>query len=147
MVEPSHGATKIGKKFMTALIRPWAKSGPTIYILHASLCPAISYPVHLLRPIIFEHGQKILGMFKMFERVFFFKFFPFPVILHHVKNFWSRSKILDGAIDRAFIWNDCPSAPSKKEQGEGVLNWPLLLCIPKINWSWFQVIFDPIKHF
>ena len=38
---------------------------------------------------------------------------------------------------------------TKKEQGEGVLNWPLLLCIPKINWSWqpilvlFWSLFDP----
>ena len=61
--------------------------------------------------------KKILAMFKNFEHIFFFKFFPFLVILHHIqifwtrpknfehvqnflttfKIFWSRSKILDGA--------------------------------------------------
>ncbi len=61
--------------------------------------------------------KKFLAMFKNFEHIFFFKFFPFLVILHHIqifwtrpknfehvqnflttfKIFWSRSKILDGA--------------------------------------------------
>ena len=66
---------------------------------------------------ILDMFKKILAMFKNFEHIFFFKFFSFLLISHHIqifwtrqknfehlqnvltqhKNFWSRSKILDRA--------------------------------------------------
>ena len=84
--------------------------------------PALFCSVHLLHPKNFERVQKILDVSKKFwtrsnildaskkfwtrpknfEHIFFFKFFPFLVFLHHIQIFFNTSKIILDAFK--IVW-------------------------------------------